>query len=200
VTPQELLARRHRDYAKAEERHSRALEARARVEQRVHELERELTDAEDEDRRVLGDALVDGTKPPTRKTERARSIFEKAKAELEAVQYAAERAGQTLDRMPVEHKRDWLREANRDFEAARSDYEQLLARLIEARERLAQEAQLLSFLIDGQASSVRMGHTVCVHVGGVEGLFYEVPTVDVLEALRDELTTLEIDALLRVHR
>jgi hypothetical protein len=48
VTPHELLARRHRDYAKAEERHLRALEARAEVEQRVHELGRELTDAEDE--------------------------------------------------------------------------------------------------------------------------------------------------------
>jgi hypothetical protein len=58
VTPQGLLARRHRDYAKAEERHLRALEARAQVEQRVHELERELTDAEDDDRRVLGDALA----------------------------------------------------------------------------------------------------------------------------------------------
>jgi hypothetical protein len=130
-------ADRHRDYAKAEERHLRCLEARAEVERRVHELDRELTDAEDEDRRLLGDALVDGTKPPTRKTERARTAFEKAKAELEAIQYAAERAGKTLDRMPIERKRDWLHQANRDFEAARSDYEQLLGRLVEARERLA---------------------------------------------------------------
>jgi hypothetical protein len=44
----------------------RALEARGEVEQRVHELDRELTDAEDDERRVLGDALVDGTKPPAR--------------------------------------------------------------------------------------------------------------------------------------
>jgi hypothetical protein len=45
-----------------------------------------------------------------------------------------------------------------------------------------------------------MRHAVRVRVSGVEGLAYEVPTVDVLEALRDELTTLEIDALLLAHR
>jgi hypothetical protein len=63
----------------------RCLEARAEVEQRVHELERELTDAEEEDRRLLGDALDDGTKPPTRKTERARTAFEKANAALHLI-------------------------------------------------------------------------------------------------------------------
>jgi hypothetical protein len=61
--------------------------------------------------------------------------------------------------------------------------------------RLAQEAQLLNFLIDGQTNSVRMAHAVRVHVGGVDGLVHEVPTADVLEALRDELVQLELVAL-----
>jgi hypothetical protein len=199
VTPHELLARRHRDYKKAEDRHLHALEACAQAEQRMHELERELAAAEDEDRRVLGDALVDGTKRPARKTERVRTALENAKAELEALQYAAERAGQTLDRMPAEHKRDWLRQASRDFQAARAQYERVLVRLAETRERLAEEAELVSFLIDGQAS-VRMGHTVRVHASGVEGLVHEVAPADVLAALRDELATLEINALLGAHR
>jgi hypothetical protein len=128
-----------------------------------------------------------------------RHALEEAKAELEALQDAAERAGQTLDRMPAERKRDWLRQASRDFQAARAEYEHVLVQLAETRERLAQEAQLVSFLIDGQAS-VRMGHTVRVHTSGVEGLVHEVSTADVLAALRDELATLETDALLRAHR
>jgi 5-methylcytosine-specific restriction endonuclease McrA len=44
MTPQGLLARRHRDYARAEERHLRALEARAQAEQRVHDLERDIAE------------------------------------------------------------------------------------------------------------------------------------------------------------
>jgi hypothetical protein len=193
--PQELLARRQRDYAKALDRHARAIEKQRAVEERVQALERELADAEDEDRRALGDALVDGTKPPARKAERARTALEKAKAEAVALQYAAERAGQTLDRMPVERKHDWLRRAQRDFEAARGDYEQRLSLLAEARERLAEEAAVVSFLIDGHTSSVRMAHTVRVHARGVEGLAHDVSVTDVLEALRDELADLELDAL-----
>jgi hypothetical protein len=79
------------------------------------------------------------TKRPAGKTEHARTALEKAKSELEALQYAAERAGQTLDRMPAEHKRDWLRQASRDFQAAHAEYEQVLVQLAETRERLAQE-------------------------------------------------------------
>jgi hypothetical protein len=77
MNPTELLAQRHRDYAKAQDRHTRALGRRGAAEERVQALERELADAEDEDRRTLGDALVDETKPPARKTERARTALEK---------------------------------------------------------------------------------------------------------------------------
>jgi hypothetical protein len=45
-----------------------------------------------------------------------------------------------------------------------------------------------------------MGHTVRVHASGVEGLVREVAPADVLAALRDELATLEINALLGAHR
>ena len=62
---------------------------------------------------------------------------------------------------------------------------------------LAQAAQLLSFLIDGQESAVRMAHGLFVSVSGVEGLQKEVPAADVLQALRDELVGLEADALIR---
>jgi hypothetical protein len=195
TTPQQLLAQRQRDYAKAQDRHVRAMEQRSAAEERVQALERELADAEDEDRRSLGDALVGGTKPPVRKTDRARTVLEKAKSELAALQYAAERAGQTLDRIPLERKGDWLPVARRDFERARADYEQRLGLLVEARERLAEEAAFLSFLIDGQTASVQMANTLRVRVGDVEGLAHEVPVRGVLEALRDEMFSLEFDAL-----
>jgi hypothetical protein len=139
MNPQDLLAQRQRGYAEALERHGRALERARAAEECVQALERDLADAEDEDRRTLGDALVDGRKPPAGKGERVRSALEKAKAELVALQYAVERAGQALDGMPHEHKREWVREAQRDFEAARADYEQLLGLFAEARERLAEE-------------------------------------------------------------
>jgi hypothetical protein len=142
----ELLGQRHRDYAKAQERHARALERRSAAEERVQALERELADAEDEDRRTLGDALVDERKPPARRADRVRVALKKAKAELEALQFAAERAGVTLDRMPSERKSKWLREALSHFQFARSDYEQQLSHLAEARERLTEEAALVNFL------------------------------------------------------
>jgi hypothetical protein len=191
---QELLGQRHRDYAKAQERHARALEKHQAAVERVQQLERELVAAEDEDRRALGEALVDGTKPPARKSKRAATALEKAKAEALALAYAAERAGQTLDHLPLEHKSKWLPEAQRDFEVARADYEQQLGLLAQARERLTEEAAVINFLIDGQAS-VRMAHTVRVHAGGVEGLAHDVRVEDVIDALRDELADLELASL-----
>jgi hypothetical protein len=196
LNPQDLLAQRQPDYAKARDRHNRAVQARAQAEQRTQELERKLADAEDADRLSLGDALVDGKKPPARKTERVRTALAKAKEELAAVQYAVERTGQELDRMPVEHKRDWLRQAERDFEAARADYEQQLAQLAEGHERVAEEAALVNFL-GGEGSSVRLKSIVRVPVGDIEGLAHEVAVLDVLEALRHQLYDLEGDVLLR---
>jgi hypothetical protein len=196
VSPQALLAQRQRAYGKAQDRHARALEKQRLAGERVQALERELADAEDEDRRTLGEALVDGTKPPARKTERARTALAEAKAELEALQFAAERAGQVVDRMPTERRREWLSQATRDFEAARGEYERLLGLLAEARERVDEEAGLLDFLIAGQSGvSVRMPSIVRVHAAGVEGLYHDVKVADVLEALRDELSDLELDAI-----
>jgi hypothetical protein len=92
MNPTELLAERHRDYGKALDRHLRALEEWRVAQERVQTLEHELADAEDADRLALGEALVDGAKPPAGKADRARAAVEKAKSELEALQYAAERA------------------------------------------------------------------------------------------------------------
>jgi hypothetical protein len=192
--PQELLAQRQRDYREALDRQARAIEKHNAAVECVQQLERQLLEAEDEDRRALGEALVDNRKPPAGKTERARDALAKAKDELAALAYAAERAGQTLDRMPNERKRDWLREARRDFQSARADYEQQLGQLAEAHQRLADEAALVSFL-SGQA--VRMQNTVRVRTRGVEGLAHDVSVSDVLDALRDELTELELAALTR---
>jgi hypothetical protein len=98
-----------------------------------------------------------------------------------------------------ENKREWFRQAERDFQRDRAGYEQLLTSLIETRELLAQEAQLLSFLINGQESAVRMAHGLFVSVSGVEGLAKEVPAADVLQALRDELLELEAAALIEAQ-
>jgi hypothetical protein len=52
------------------------------------------------------------------------------------------------------------------------------------------------YLVDGQPHTVQMPHTVRVLIGGVDGLAKEVPTVDVLDALRHELVELEGKVLL----
>jgi tetratricopeptide (TPR) repeat protein len=197
VNPADLLAERQRDYAKARDRHRRALEVLQQAQEHTQDLECELADAEDADRRALGDALVDGRKPPAGKTERVRSALGEAKQQLEALQYAAERAGQELDRMPTERKQDWLRQTKRDFEAARGDYENRLASVVEAYERLAQEAALISFL--NPESPVHPAPVLRVHVGGVEGLVRDVPVADVLRALRDQLYDLEADVLVKAR-
>jgi hypothetical protein len=117
VNPTDLLAQR--DYGKALDRHLRALEQWRIAQERVKVLERELADAEDEDRLALGEALVDKTKPPAPKADRALAALQKAKGELEALQYAAGRAGQVLDRMPLERRDEWLRQARDDFQQVR---------------------------------------------------------------------------------
>ena len=98
--------------------------------------------------------------------------------------------------MPQERRTDWLPKAQRDFQAARAVYEQLLGQLTDARERLKEEAELVSFLVDGQAGAVRMAPRLRVSASGVEGLSSEVMVDDVLSALREELSVLELDALL----
>jgi hypothetical protein len=199
MTPQQLLAAREREYKKALERHVRALERQRAAAERVQALERELAEAEDEDRRALGEALVDNRKAPARKADCDRAALEKAKGRRDALQYACERAGQELDRLPREHKRDWLRQAQRDFQDARADYDKLLSLHAEARQRLTQEAALVDFLSSGQTSSIRMPHSLRVHAAGVEGLHTDVVVSDVLDALRDELTNFEFDAIRGAH-
>jgi hypothetical protein len=194
MNPYELLAQRHREYAKAQDRHVRALAKQAAAQERVQALGRELADAEDADRRTLGDALVGGKKPPALKTGQARASLQQAKAEAEALAYACERAGQELDGMPAARRGDWLPQAKRDFEAARADYERRLALLIETHEGLAQEATLVDFLAAG--SSISMAPILHVRVGGVEGLVHDVPVTDVLAALREQMFDLEVDVLL----
>jgi hypothetical protein len=106
--------------------------------------------------------------------------------------YACERAASELDRMPQERRSDWLPKARADFQIARANYEQELDHLIAARQRLAQETELLSFLGGGQ---IRMPSRLRVSVSDVEGLSSEVVVDDALMALRDELAELEFDAL-----
>jgi hypothetical protein len=192
TNPQELLAQRQRDYRKAVDRHTRALEKHNAAAERVQALERELLEAEKEDRRELGEALIDGAKPPAGKAERVRAALEKTRAEMLALAYGVERAAQKLDRMPVEHKSDWLRQAQRSFEGSRNDYEKLLGQLHEARERLREEAALVGFL-SGQ--TVAVGRSLRVRTAGVEGLVKEVQVPQVLEALHDEMMDLDIASL-----
>ena len=108
--------------------------------------------------------------------------------------YACERVGHELTDMPAARRGDWLPQATRDFQAACGDHEKRLAGLIEALERLAQEAALVDFLAPG--SHIVMAAVLQVRVGGVQGLVREVPVADVLAALREQMFDLEANVLL----
>jgi hypothetical protein len=64
MSPQELLAQRHRDYKKAQKRHARALEKHQAATERVQAFERDLAEAEDEDRRELVEQKPDVINQP----------------------------------------------------------------------------------------------------------------------------------------
>jgi hypothetical protein len=103
----DLLLERFKPYREAHQRYQRAMEARLRAERRASPSSNMSSPPP---RMKIGEHWVthslDGTKPPTRKTEKARTALKKARGELEALQYAAERAGQMLERRPIESKRD----------------------------------------------------------------------------------------------
>jgi hypothetical protein len=99
--PVDLLAARHRRYRAAQDRYRRASGAREAAQQKVAELEASLRGAEHRDRVALGDALIDQSRPPKPEAEKARTLLDDAKRELEALQYAEQRAAVALDRLPA---------------------------------------------------------------------------------------------------
>jgi chromosome segregation ATPase len=151
VNPTDLLAQRHKAYRQAQERYHRATAAREAAQQRVSELESELASAEARDRISLGDALVDGHRPGKPEADSVRPRLEDAKREAEALAYAEQRAAGNLDRLPREHKDDWLQAATRSLGKARDAYTAAITELARARDQLSDEAVLVTFLrYDGQ--------------------------------------------------
>jgi DNA repair exonuclease SbcCD ATPase subunit len=151
TNPTDLLVARHRPYRQARERYQRSTAAREAAQQRVAELESELSAAESRDRVALGDALVDGHRPGKPEAAGVQSRLEDAKREAEALSYAEQRAAGNLDRLPREHKEDWLSAASRSLDKARNAYVSAITELARARDQLSDEAVLVSFLrYDGQ--------------------------------------------------
>jgi predicted nucleic acid-binding Zn-ribbon protein len=146
TTPQALLSERHPAYKEAGNPAPGRRGRLTRAQKRVEELERKLAQAQDGNRR-----------------RRARTALEKAKEERTVAEYEVERTGQALDRLPSERKSEWLRQAQRDFQDARSDYEQQIGLLAAARERLAEEAQVVSFLLGGPPVYLEEAHRPRTH-------------------------------------
>ena len=144
--PTDLLSERFKIYRQAQDRFRRATAAREAATVKVEELEAALRSAEHQDRVALGDALVDQSRPPQPEAAKARATLEEAKRELEALQYAEQRAGAALDRLPKENKAEWLQRASRTLGEARDAYKAAIVELARARDQLADEATLVSFL------------------------------------------------------
>ena len=89
-----------------------------------------------------------------------------------------------------------LEQRHRDYAKAQNRHVRASERRQAAEEHVKEEAELVSFLVDGQAGAVRMAPRLRVSASGVEGLSSEVMVDDVLSALREELSVLELDALL----
>jgi hypothetical protein len=158
VNPTDLLAQRHKAYRNAQERYRRAVTARESAQQRVSELEGELTAAESRDRVALGDALVDGNRPGKPEADSVRQRLGDAKRDAEALAYAEQRAAGQLDKLPRDYKADWLSAATRSLGKARTAYVNAVNELARTRDRLSDEAALVSFLrFDGQYTAPLSG-------------------------------------------
>ena len=144
VAPTDLLAERPKVYRQAQDRYRRATFAREAAQQRVSELERKLSGAEGRGRVALGDALVDQRRPPKPEADTARQLLEEAKREAEALAYAEQRAASALDRLPKQHREEWLRRASSDLGKARDAHRAAVVELARARDQLADEATLLT--------------------------------------------------------
>jgi len=151
VNPTDLLAQRHKAYRQAQERYRRATAARETAQQRVSELESELAAAEARDPCGAWRCAVDGNRPGKPEADSVRHRLEDAKREAEALSYAEQRAAGNLDRLPREHKDDWLSAAVKSLNKARDAYTAAINELARARDQLSDEAVLVTFLrYDGQ--------------------------------------------------
>jgi hypothetical protein len=198
VNPTDVLAQRHKAYRQAQERYQRATAAREAAQQRVAELESELAAAEGRDRVALGDALVDGRRPSKPEAHSVRPRLDEAKREAEALAYAEQRAGVALDRLPREHKDEWLRAATRSLDKARAAYSEAIGELARARDQLSDEAVLVSFLQnDGQYTQPLTG---AIQRPGADGTNPAIGFVELTELMLKEAASVEEKALLDPNR
>jgi hypothetical protein len=108
--------------------------------------------AEARDRDALGEALVDKRKPPAAQADVARAALQAAKRNVEALQYAEQRAASKLDALPRENKEAWLGRAERDLRNARDAFTAAVNGFAQARAQMVAEATLVSFLVNDGAT------------------------------------------------
>jgi hypothetical protein len=198
VNPTDLLAQRHKGYRQAQGRYQRATAAREAAQQRVAELESELSVAEGRDRVALGDALVDGRRPSKPEADSVRPRLDEAKREAEALAFAEERAAGALGRLPREHKNEWLRAAARSLDKARAAYTDAIAELARARDQLSDEATLVSFLEnDGQYTQPLTG---AIQRPGAHGTVEAINFSQLIELMHAEVGGIEEKARLDLNR
>jgi multidrug efflux pump subunit AcrA (membrane-fusion protein) len=198
MNPTDLLAGRHKAYRQARDRYLRATAAREQAQQRVNELERELATTEARDRVDLGEALVDKRKPPAAQADAARATLQAAKRDMEALQYAEQRAARKLDTLPRENKEAWLGRAERDLRSTRDDYRDAIGQLDQAREQLVNEATLVSYLANDGIYSQPLIHAL--QRPGAHGTVEPIPVGTVLELMLAEAAGVEDMARLDPNR
>jgi hypothetical protein len=165
----------------------------------VQELEAKVGAAQHEDRVKLGDALIDGAKPPAASTAKARAELDQAKAELEALPYAEQRCAAQLDRLPKEHKSDWSRKTEHDLQAAGLRYSIAIQQLADARAALVDLAALLGFLGLGGTQPAPIGDGVRIGVDEV-GAPRIVAFTTITTALEDETTQAAVNSQVDPNR
>jgi hypothetical protein len=146
LNPLDIIASRHKPYAKARERHERSIAACEQARGRVAELERKLAAADAGDRVAIGEAIIDGRRPPASQADAAREELKQAQREAEAIAYAEQRAAAALERLPREHKESWLGRAEKELYDAVDTYRAAISRLAETRDRLVDEATVVAYL------------------------------------------------------
>lgn len=198
VNPTDLLAERHRPYRAARDRYQRAGAEREKAQQLVSELERELAIAEARDRDARGEALIDGRKPPADQADDVRAALEAAKRDVEDLQYAEQRAASKLDTLPGEHKDAWLERAERDLRNVRDAYVAAVNSVDQLRERLVNEASLVSYLVNDGTYAQPLGHAL--QRPGADGTVERIAVHTIFELMLAEAAGIEDQVRLDPNR
>ena len=184
MNPLDLAVVRFKPIRQAQERLARAQKAHAEAVARVERLRAELPQAEADDRRLRGDAIVDRKSPPASKASRIRAELEAAEQQQADLEDAVARAVSEVPKVIAANK-GWYAASLRELVKARMRYQLAIAELAAARDACSSEAALAVWLsTEGRATADAANDVLGGRLGAKQGQAQPFSFGAVLEELR----------------